>query len=138
MELLADTNALLWLMSDPQQLSGPARDHLELALRQGHGIAVSVVSLVEATYLIEKRRIPADSLSRMKSKQFTVGDDAPFTLVPFDEATADLLATLDRAGIPDMPDRMIAHATALSLHLDRPLVTSDRHLRSYDGLTTIW
>jgi len=100
-EVLADTNALLWLMSASDKLSASARQHLDNALTAGIPIAVSVVTLVEMTYLIEKRRIEADAMERVKS--FSSDPEAPLNIVPFEEATADLLATLPRGISPICP-----------------------------------
>lgn len=55
-------------------------------------------------------------------------------VAPVDLRVAEILRTVPRDAVPDMPDRIIA-ATALALGL--PIVTRDRRLPA-TGIRTIW
>jgi predicted nucleic acid-binding protein len=57
-----------------------------------------------------------------------------FLEVPLDYDVAEAMQRVDRAQVPDMPDRIIA-ATALALGV--PLITSDGKIRQ-STVPTIW
>ena len=50
----ADTHTALWYLFGDQRLSHPAREFMDQAGLKGQKIVVSVISLVEILYLIEK------------------------------------------------------------------------------------
>ncbi len=84
------------------------------------------------TYFVEKGRIPLVALERVSAA--VIGMNNGFLLAPLDEGVAMSTRKIDRAKVPDMPDRIIA-ATALSLGL--PLVTRDGRIRA-SSIQTIW
>ncbi|MDP8923470.1 MAG: hypothetical protein M3O34_11410 [Chloroflexota bacterium] len=55
-------------------------------------------------------------------------------VLPVDRAVAEAALLIDRATIPELPDRVIA-PTALSL--GGPLITSDLRIRA-SGIATVW
>jgi PIN domain nuclease of toxin-antitoxin system len=88
--------------------------------------------LVELTYLIEKRRLPAVVRDQLIQ---TLEDPAtPCSLVPLDRLVADALERVNRNEVPDLPDRIIA-ATAVALQA--PLVSRDGKVRA-SQVQTIW
>jgi PIN domain nuclease of toxin-antitoxin system len=124
----ADTHAALWFLENDSRLSPTAAQAMENAQR----ILLPSVCLVEITYLVEKGRIHAASLTRLLTSLNM--DETTLDLAPLDLGVVLALQKIARSDVPDMPDRIIA-ATA-SFHCV-PLVTRDRQIRSC-GIETIW
>jgi PIN domain nuclease of toxin-antitoxin system len=53
---VADTHAALWYLFGDQRLSLPAKSFIDQAASSGRKIVLSVISLAEIVYLIEKNR----------------------------------------------------------------------------------
>jgi len=129
---LADTHAVVWYLTDSPRLSPAARDAMAKAIDGGFPVLVSVITLVELTYLVERGRM--DSRVRQLLVETLGRQGSGLQPVPFGAEMAEVLAQVSRGAVPDMPDRMIA-ATALWLGI--PLVTADARLRNA-GLPVIW
>jgi len=54
--------------------------------------------------------------------------------VPFTLSIAETMQQVERAKVPDMPDRIIS---ATALHLGVPLISRDGKIR-VSGITTVW
>ena len=128
--VIADTHAAVWFLLRSERLSGPAREALRQASRDGDAICLSAISIVEVVYLVEKERLPEEALGSMT----TAVRNGLLAIVPLDLNTGQAVRRIPRTAVPDMPDRIIA-ATALSMGL--PLVTRDRRIRTA-GIETIW
>jgi PIN domain nuclease of toxin-antitoxin system len=109
-----------------------AADALDTATAAGENIYVPSICLVELTYLIEKRRLPA--LVRDQLIETLDDPGSPCSLVPLDRIVADALASVNRSEVADLPDRIIA-ATAVALH--SPLISRDAKVRA-SQIQTIW
>lgn len=109
-----DTRSVIWYSHSPGSLSAHALQAIRSAVAKSRLIFVSVISLVETIYLVERGRLPVEALRRfqnaLKSPKFGV------LIQPPDEAVAEMVYRVPRAAVPDMPDRVIA-ATALYLGL---------------------
>jgi len=129
--VVVDTHTVIWHLTEPQHLSATASVAVDAAEANG-AIYVSAVTLIELVYLIEKGRIAADFLKLLRASL----DDptTAFQLIDVNRAIADTLASIPRALVPDMPDRIIA---ATALHLNLPLVTRDRRMQTAN-IKTIW
>ena len=128
----ADTHAVIWyLYSDPRP-SVVARSLMEDAAAAGDSIAVSAITLAEIVYLIDKRRIDAGAFDVVITAFNQV--DAVLVETPFDRSVAQAMRSVDRAAVPDLPDRIVA-ATAVQLGV--PPISRDGKIRM-SGLTTIW
>ena len=132
MSAVLDTHAVLWYLENSEELSARARATIEDAVRGGRHVNVSVISVIEAVYLVERKKIPPGALQRLRS--VLSDSSAGPAIVPVDALVADALENIPRAIVPDMPDRIIA---ATALHLGLPLVTRDRRLQAA-GIQTIW
>lgn len=106
---------------------------LEQAVNEGNFIYFSAISIVEIAYLIERGRLAGEVLTRV----LNAADDpnVGILLAPLDRNISATIQQIDRATVPDMPDRIIA-ATALSLSL--PLVTRDAKIQALTTIQTIW
>jgi PIN domain nuclease of toxin-antitoxin system len=101
-------------------------------VRKARHVHVSAISVIEAVYLVERKKIPSAALQRLRQALSDPG--AGLTIAPVDASVATALEKISRSIVPDMPDRIIA---ATALHLGLPLVTRDRRLQAA-GIQTIW
>ncbi len=126
--VVADTHAAHWFMENDRRLSAAAAR----ALEEADVILLPSISLVELTYLMEKGRLDPAVLPRILAEL----DDPRTTLrlAPLDLGVVLALETIDRAVVPELPDRVIA---ATAAHHCVPLVTRDRHIRA-SRVPTIW
>jgi predicted nucleic acid-binding protein len=95
-------------------------------------MAISTLTIVEMIYLVERNRIAREAFDRLMEEL----DLRRSGLIAFslDQHIAQAVARIDRAVVPDMPDRVIA-ATALAIGV--PLLTRDARIRA-SGVPTIW
>lgn len=134
MSVVADTHAMIWYVDAPQELSPAATAAMDAAANTGgEFIFISAITLVEMRYLVEKNRIKAMVLTRVE--QELDEPDPMIIATSIDRTISDALASIPRAIVPDMPDRIIA-TTALALGL--PLVTRDTEIRRLTNITTVW
>lgn len=129
---VADTHAIVWYLDGDHQLSSRAKAFIEDAALNGDMVGVSSISLIETIYLVEKGRLPAESLARLIAALET--DKSVFAEIPIDLSVAQALARIDRTQVPDMPDRIIA---ATARHANAPIISRDGRIR-VAGLETIW
>src|SRR5574341_2263300 len=109
---VADTHAVIWYLAPDPRLSPNARAFIDSAFSAGNQVAISTITLVEIIYLIERSRIPSETLSRL-ARELTKPRPA-LVEIPLTLEVARTLSLVDAVQIPDMPDRIIA-ATALHL-----------------------
>lgn len=129
---VADTHAIIWYLYADARLSQTAKRTIDQAVNTGNSIVVSAITPIEMVYLIEKGRIAAEALTRLA----TILSD-PLLLInqyPVDLSIARTLSRIDRAAVPDMPDRIIA---ATALHLAVPVISRDGKIRT-SAIQTIW
>ncbi|MGB3264766.1 MAG: type II toxin-antitoxin system VapC family toxin [Microcoleus sp.] len=131
--VVADTHTLIWYIFELPRLSPAALTALEQAVNEGDFIYFSAITIVEISYLIERGRLAGEVLTRV----LNAADDpnVGIVLAPLDRNISATIQQIDRATVPDMPDRIIA-ATALSLSL--PLVTRDTKIQALTTIQTIW
>lgn len=131
--VVADTHTLIWYIFELPRLSATALTALEQAVNEGNFIYFSAITIVEISYLIERGRLAGEVLTRV----LNAADDpnVAILLSPLDRNISATIQQIDRATVPDMPDRIIA-ATALSLNL--PLVTRDGKIQALTTIQTIW
>lgn len=129
---IADTHTVIWYVFADRRLSAAAKRFFDSAAAQQDQIGVSAITLAEIVYLIEKQRVPQETLTRL----LELLDQSPsiLALLPFDRAIAEAMPQIERAKVPDFPDRLIA---ATALHLAIPLISRDAKIQ-VSGVNTIW
>ena len=106
---IADTHTAIWYLFDDPRLGSAASDFIDATIASGDRIGLSAVSFAETIYLVEKKRVPANTLDAMLAA--TADPDMIFQEVALDSAIAVAMKRVSRADVPDLPDRIIA-ATA--------------------------
>lgn len=129
---IADTHAVIWSLFGDSRLSAAARAFIAHAAQSGASVGVSGMTLVEIVYLVEKGRIPRDTLERLL--RLLSDPDDVLAEIPVDHAIAEAMRQVDRQQVPDLPDRVIA---ATAVHYQVPLISRDRKIQSA-GFETIW
>jgi len=129
---IADTHAVIWSLFGDSRLSAAARAFIAHAAQSGASVGVSGMTMVEIVYLVEKGRIPRDTLERLL--RLLSDPDDVLAEIPVDHAIAEAMRQVDRQQVPDLPDRVIA---ATAVHYQVPLISRDRKIQSA-GFETIW
>ena len=129
---MADTHAALWYLFGDPRLSAPAKAFIDDAAASGRKIVLSVISLAEILYLIEKNRLPFSAYDKLRQALGRVDfvlDEAPLT-----SEIIDAMRQVPRAEVPDMPDRLVA---ATALYFGVPAISRDGRIRA-TSLQTVW
>ncbi|MBO1347794.1 MAG: PIN domain-containing protein [Hormoscilla sp. GUM202] len=124
LDAVTDTHALIWYLEDSSRLGDVANQTFAACERGEIVIYVPTICLVEIVYLQEKNRIPADLKVRLNAGLQLVIADLTAEIV-------EVMATIPRSIVPDMPDRIIA---ATATHLGLPLISRDQ----LSAVNTIW
>lgn len=127
---VADSHILIWYLVGSPRLSANAHQFMSMAVQRGESIGLSAITFVELVYLIEKGKIPVETLSRAAR----ILETRTFVEIPLTLAISRTLAQIDVGKIPDMPDRIVA---ATALHWGVPIISRDGRIR-LSGLQTIW
>ena len=129
--ILLDTHVVVWLALDQTQLSKRARAAIDDARRNGDGLAISDITLLELATLASKGRIRLN----ISLESFLREIEARFTILPISGRACVRALELPAAYPKDPADRIIA-GTALVEGLS--LLTADRAIRRSRALPTIW
>lgn len=130
--VMADTHAVIWYLLDSPRLSTLALAQFEACRTEGVRVGVASISIVEIVYLVDKDRIPAETIPLLEESLRQ--QPSLLEIVPLTQSIALTVRQVPREQVPDLPDRIIA---ATALHLSVPLVSRDRKIRLSD-VTTIW
>ena len=129
--ILLDTNVVIFIALDPGKLSAKAKATLDDARQNGEGLAISGFTLFELAMLMEKRRITPD----VSIDAFLHEVESRFVVLPVNAKTCARATALPKSYPKDPADRIIG-ATAMVEGLS--LVTSDRAIRRFQAIHTIW
>ena len=129
--ILVDTHVVVWLAFDQDQISKKARAAIDNARRNGDGLAISDITLLELATLASKGRIQLD----ISLESFLQEVEARFVALPISGRACVRAIGLPAAYLKDPADRIIG-ATALVEGLS--LLTADREIRRSKTLQTIW
>ncbi len=132
LKAIADTHTVIWYIFNDSRLSKTAKLTIDNIAQNGDDVGFSVITIVEIIYLMEKGRIPSNTLSKLITE--IQKNDAVLNVIICDENIAQTLAKVSRDEIPDLPDRLIA---ATALYYNIPIISRDHKITS-SSLTTIW
>jgi len=129
--ILLDTHVLLWLISDSERLSSPAKREIQRARSRGDVLAISSISLLEVASLSSKGRIEL----AMPLEVFLQNLEERFTVMPITGKACARTVELPEGYPGDPADRIIG-ATALVEGMT--LVTADRRILECKAVPAIW
>jgi len=129
---LLDTHTAVWYLHEPSRLSLKALREIHIAVTAGTPLFISIISLIELVYLVEKGRVPKEALEDLKKGLHD--PHAAIQILPVDPSMLEALEQIPRGIVPDMPDGIIA---ASAVHRGLTLVTRDRRIREC-GIATLW
>ena len=129
--ILIDTHVVVWLAFDQDQISPKARAAINDARNYGDGLAISDVTLLELSTLVNKGRVRLT----ISLETFLQEVEARFVVLPISGRACVRAIGLPAAYPKDPADRIIG-ATALVEGI--PLLTADRAIRRSKALRTIW
>jgi PIN domain nuclease of toxin-antitoxin system len=129
--ILLDTHVVLWLTTDPAKLSGKAKSAIEDARKDGDGVAISDITLLELATLASKRRIHLS----ISLESFLQEVESRFVVLPMSGRVCARAMTLPTTYPKDPADRIIG-ATALVEGLS--LLTADQEIRLSKSVQTVW
>jgi PIN domain nuclease of toxin-antitoxin system len=129
--ILVDTHVVVWLAFDQGQLSKKARAAIDDARKNGDGLAISDITLLELATLASKSRIHLD----ISLETFLQEVEARFVVLPISGRASVRAIGLPATYPKDPADRIIG-ATALVEGL--PLLTADREILRSKVIRTIW
>lgn len=122
---------MLWLALESAKITKHARTAIEQARRNGQGLAISDITLLEIAVLEKKNRVELSaSLGTFLSEV-----EARFVVLPITGRVCVRAVGLPASYPKDPADRVIA-ATALVEGV--PLVTADDDIRRSKAVRTIW
>jgi PIN domain nuclease of toxin-antitoxin system len=129
---VADTHAALWYLFGDPRLSASAKSAFDAATGSRRKIVLSVISLAEVVYLVEKNRLPGSAYADLRA---ALRD--PDHVLQEAPVTAEIIAAMlevPRVVIPDMPDRIVA---ATALYFGVPVISRDGRIRA-SNVQTVW
>lgn len=129
---VADTHAALWYLFADPRLSVPAKAAFDAAASSRRKILLSVISLAEVVYLVEKNRLLASAYADLKKA--LRDPDHVLQEAPVTAEIVDAMLDVSRADIPDMPDRIVA---ATALYFGVPAISRDGRIRA-SNVQTVW
>ena len=132
-DLIVDTHSAIWYFADSPEISALATQTIDNAVANGDKVILATISIVEIVYLIDKRKLVPQTLTRLIQNLKLPNNN--FVSQDLTEDIAQTLQNIPRSTVPDMPDRIIA---ATALHLNLPLVTKDSKIRSLVNIKTVW
>src|SRR5258708_23786736 len=127
--ILVDTHVVVWLAFDQDQISAKAKGAIDDARRNGDGLAISDITLLELATLSSKGRIRLD----ISLESFLHEVEARFIILPISGRACVRALGLPATYPKDPADRIIG-ATALVEGLS--LLTADLGIRRARDLHT--
>jgi PIN domain nuclease of toxin-antitoxin system len=130
--IMADTHSILWYLYNDPRLSDTALQLMVSTEQAGDQIAISSLSLAEIVYLVEKGKIHNMAFERVLAA--LTQTNTTLVEVAFDRNIAITMRLIDRAQVPELPDRIVS---ATAHYLQVPVISRDRKISS-SIVTTVW
>lgn len=128
-----DTHALVWWVNGDSALSRAAGQAIERERKRQGEIVISSISAWEIAMLVQKERLVLSM--DVETWLRTVAEVPGVRFIPVENDVAVESTRLPGRFHKDPADRLIV---ALARTLSAPLVTSDRRIRGYRHVKTIW
>ncbi|MDQ3749863.1 MAG: PIN domain-containing protein [Acidobacteriota bacterium] len=132
-DIVMDTHTAIWYFANSPEISALATQTIDNAVTNGDSVILATISIVEIVYLIDKRKLVPQTLSRLIQNLKLPNNS--FVSQDLTEDIAQTLQQIPRSTVPDMPDRII---DATALHLNLPLVSKDRKIQALQSIQIVW
>jgi len=130
--IVLDTHTWLWWVSNPENLSPPARKIIDNTVENDE-ILISSISAWEIALLVAKGRL---QLTIEVSDWIAKSERLPFVkFIPIDNAIAVKSVSLPKPLHNDPADRIIVATATI---VGASLVTKDERILNYPHVKTIW
>src|ERR1700733_14428470 len=129
--ILVDTHVVVWLAFDQTRLSKRAKAAIQEARKNGEGLAISDITLLELAMLARKGRVQLE----ISLEAFLREVEERFLVLPISGRVCVRSLALAEAYPKDPADRVIG-ATALVEGMI--LLTADKEIRQSRAVRTIW
>jgi PIN domain nuclease of toxin-antitoxin system len=129
--ILVDTHVVLWLAFEPERISKNAKAAIDNARKNGGGLAVCGITLLEIATVYGKGRVSLE----MGLESFLREVEEQFVVLPISARACARTLTLPANYPKDPTDRVIG-ATALVEGM--ALVTADAEIRRARAVRTVW
>ena len=129
---VADTHAALWYLFGDPRLSTSAKAFIDQAANAQRKVVLSVISLAEILYLIEKNRLRLSAYDELRKALGAA--DYVIDEVPLTTGIVEAMRQVPRADVPDMPDRIVA---ATGVYFGVPVISRDGRIRA-SNVRTVW
>ena len=130
MTVVLDTCAVVWAVSDPARLSGPATRLLQAADTR---VCVSAISCAEIACASARGRIEIDRHWRLWFRHYVHLNG--WTVLPIDLESVEEAYSLPDPIHRDPADRLIV---AAARRLSAPIITADARLLDYPHVKSVW
>lgn len=130
---VTDTHAIIWHLQNRSRLSTRVRAIFDETDQGLHKIYVPAITIVETIYLAERNRIISNGVEQLLALFQSNIDN--YKIAPLNRDVAIAVRQIDKATVPEMPDRIIA-ATGLALNL--PVLTRDQNIQKALNVDSIW
>jgi PIN domain nuclease of toxin-antitoxin system len=129
MNFVADTHALIWWFTDSPRLSSKVSEIFEKCEIGDNLIFIPSIIIAEALSIFDKKRVTFNFKSLFKK----IHTSEDFVIIPLDYNILQKMIGLKE--IPDLHDKIIV---STAKYLKVPIITKDKILQEYPGITTIW
>jgi len=131
--IFLDTHAWVWWVSNPEKLSAPARERIDMAASLNQKIYISTISAWEIAMLATRGRLQLtmdvkDWIARSESLPF-------FHFIPVTNQIAVKSVNLPGKLHSDPADRIII---ATAMIQEATLITADDKILEYPHVETLW
>ena len=130
MTVVLDTCAVVWAVSDPARLPGPATRILQA---EDTEVCVSAISCAEIACAAVRGRVVIDRHWRLWFRHYV--DLNGWTVLPIDLESVEEAYSLPEPFHRDPADRIIV---AAARRLSAPIITADARLLDYPHVRTVW
>ncbi len=133
--LLADTQIVIWYVTDPGRLTSTAIRAIEGATERDEAVGVLAFALVEMIYAVEKATNPLTAEDLEAIVRVLADPESPFEVIPIDAAIAERVRSVPRQPSADPGDRLVVAAAEV---LGASLITADRQVPAMTATPVIW